>query len=88
MAAYQKELLSAAIGIVKRGGVVVYSTCSIEPEENEQVVEAVMARRGDLKLSDIGSLVDPSVVYKDEMMQTLPHVHGVDGIFAARLERT
>ncbi len=87
MAAYQKELLSAAIGIVKRGGVVVYSTCSIEPEENEQVVEAVIAERGDLRLSDVGSLVDPSIVYKDGMMQTLPHVHGVDGIFAARLER-
>ncbi len=88
MAAYQKELLSAAIAIVERGGVVVYSTCSIEPEENEQVVRAVMEARGDLKLADIGRFVDPSVVYKDGMMQTLPHVHGVDGIFAARLERT
>jgi 16S rRNA (cytosine967-C5)-methyltransferase len=87
MAAYQKRLLSAAIGIVKKGGVVVYSTCSIEPEENEQVVDAVMAERGDLELSDIGRFIDPSLVYKRGMMQTLPHVHGVDGIFAARLER-
>jgi 16S rRNA (cytosine967-C5)-methyltransferase len=87
MAAYQKQLLSAAIGIVKRGGVVVYSTCSIEPEENERVVDAVMAERGDLELSDIGRFIDPSLVYKNGMMQTLPHVHGVDGIFAARLER-
>ncbi len=88
MAAFQKDLLDAAIGIVKHGGIVVYSTCSIEPEENEQVVEAVMAGRGDLKPADISRIVPPEVVYKDGMMQTLPHVHGVDGMFAARLERT
>ncbi len=88
MAAFQKTLLDAAIGIVKHGGIVVYSTCSIEPEENEQVVEAVLAGRGDLKPADISRFVPPEVVYKDGMMQTLPHLHGVDGMFAARLERT
>lgn len=87
MAAYQKEILYNAIGIVNSGGIVVYSTCSIEPEENERVVEAVMAKRRDIRLADIGQLVPESVVYKDGMMQTLPHVHGVDSIFAARLER-
>ena len=87
MAAYQKEILYNAIEIVNSGGIVVYSTCSIEPEENERVVEAVMARRRDIRLADIGQLVPESVVYKDGMMQTLPHVHGVDSIFAARLER-
>ena len=88
MAEFQKSLLSAAIGIVKHGGIVVYSTCSIEPEENEQVVEAVMAGRSDLRLADISRFVPPDVVYKEGMMQTMPHRHGVDGMFAARLERT
>jgi 16S rRNA (cytosine967-C5)-methyltransferase len=87
MAAFQRTLLDAAIGIVRKGGIVVYSTCSIEPEENQEVVEAVMAKRGDLRLLDIGQFVDESVVKENGMMQTLPHVHGVDGIFAARLER-
>jgi 16S rRNA (cytosine967-C5)-methyltransferase len=88
LAAFQVELLSAAIEIVKQGGTVVYSTCSIEPDENEQVVETVMAGRGDLKLADISRLVPAEFVYKFGMMQTLPHRHGMDGMFAARLERT
>jgi 16S rRNA (cytosine967-C5)-methyltransferase len=87
MAAYQRDLLAAAIGIAKTGGVVVYSTCSIEPEENEDVVRAVLARRSDAQLEDISRFVPASVVYKEGMMQTLPHVHGTDGIFAARLRK-
>ncbi|HVP57378.1 MAG TPA: 16S rRNA (cytosine(967)-C(5))-methyltransferase RsmB, partial [bacterium] len=87
MAAYQRELLAAAIGIAKSGGVVVYSTCSIEPEENEGVVTAVLAKDGRADLEDISRLVPASVVYKEGMMQTLPHVHGTDGIFAARLRK-
>jgi 16S rRNA (cytosine967-C5)-methyltransferase len=87
MAAYQKNLLSAAIGIAKPGGIVVYSTCSIEPEENQEVVKAAIAGRTDVKLDDLGQLLPPSVVSKDGMMQTLPNLHGVDGVFAARLKR-
>jgi 16S rRNA (cytosine967-C5)-methyltransferase len=88
MAAYQRDLLAAAIAIAKPGGVVVYSTCSIEPEENEGIVQSVLAQRKDVRLEDIGQQVPRSVVYKDGMMQTLPHVHGVDGVFAARLRRS
>jgi 16S rRNA (cytosine967-C5)-methyltransferase len=87
MAALQTDILSAAIDVVRPGGIVVYSTCSIEPDENEKVVEAVMARRGDVRPADISRLVPGDFVYKYGMMQTMPHRHGVDGMFAARLER-
>jgi 16S rRNA (cytosine967-C5)-methyltransferase len=87
MAAYQREMLLGAAGAVKSGGVLVYSTCSIEPDENERVVEAVIAEAGDLELEDISRLVPAAVVYKYGMMQTLPHVHGVDGLFGARLRK-
>ena len=87
MAAYQRALLDAAIGIARTGGVVVYSTCSIEPEENEGVVEAVLAGRKDVRLEPVGQTLPRAVVYKEGMMQTLPHVHGVDGMFAARLRK-
>jgi 16S rRNA (cytosine967-C5)-methyltransferase len=88
MASYQREILKGAIEIVKRGGVVVYSTCSVEPDENEKVVEQVIAGRSDVRLADISRFAPRAVVYKEGMMQTLPHRDDVDGIFAARLERT
>jgi 16S rRNA (cytosine967-C5)-methyltransferase len=87
MATYQKQMLLGAAGAVKSGGILVYSTCSIEPDENENVVEAVMAEAGGLELEDISRYVPDSVVYKHGMMQTLPHVHGVDGLFGARLRK-
>ena len=88
MAAYQKDLLTAAIEIAKPGGIVVYSTCSIEPEENEGGRQGrARGPQGRRDSTDLGQLVPPSVVYKDGMMQTLPHVHGVDGVFAARLRK-
>ncbi len=87
MASYQRKILNGAIEIVKPGGIVVYSTCSIEPEENEKIVETVVAKRGDVRFADIGRFVPETVVYKEGMMQTLPHRDNVDGIFAARLEK-
>ncbi|MFH1313765.1 MAG: 16S rRNA (cytosine(967)-C(5))-methyltransferase RsmB [Candidatus Eisenbacteria bacterium] len=87
MASYQRKILNGAIEIVKRGGVVVYSTCSLEPEENEKIVETVVAKRSDVRLADISRFVPETVVYKEGMMQTLPHRDNVDGIFAARLEK-
>lgn len=87
MAAYQKDILRGAAGAVKSGGVLVYSTCSIEPDENERVVEAVVSELKGLELEDISRFVPDSVVYKHGMMQTLPHVHGVDGLFGARLRK-
>ncbi len=87
MARYQREMLTGAAGAVKSGGILVYSTCSIEPDENEKVVEAFMAEAGGFVLEDISRFVPDSVVYRHGMMQTLPHVHGVDGLFGARLRK-
>jgi 16S rRNA (cytosine967-C5)-methyltransferase len=50
LVALQTRLLRVAAGLVRPGGVVVYSTCSIEPEENRAVVEAVLRERPDLRL--------------------------------------
>ena len=46
LVAVQKELLAQAMGLCKPGGAVVYSTCSIDREENEAVVEAAVAAGG------------------------------------------
>ena len=82
----QLELLRAAIARVRTGGTVVYSTCTINREESEAIVDAVV---------DDGSVaLDPTLGNewpefrhrsRPELLQTLPHVHGTSGFFVARL---
>lgn len=73
LATEQLRLLRGAARRVKRGGVLVYSTCSLEPEENRGVVEAF------IKSSDEFGL--------ERVVETFPPRDGVDGAFAARLAR-
>jgi 16S rRNA (cytosine967-C5)-methyltransferase len=84
--ALQRELLRAAIERVRPGGTVVYSTCTINREESEDVVDAAV--------SDGLVDVDPTLGdawppfrhrARPEFLQTLPHVHGTSGFFVARL---
>ena len=57
LVALQTRLLRRAIDCVRRGGVLVYSTCSIEPEENRQVVEAVLREAPELRLEAVEDAV-------------------------------
>eukprot|EP00884_Botryococcus_braunii_P015274 jgi/Botrbrau1/242/Bobra.0022s0217.1 len=84
----QAELLDAAATLVKPGGLLVYSTCSILPSENAQAVEAFLVRNSKFIGERVPKgLVPESVLTADGHMATLPHVHEVDGAFAARLRR-
>lgn len=83
----QTEILSNAAEFLKRGGVLVYSTCTITPEENEQVIEKFLKQRKDFRLADGSHFVDPGLVDQNGMVRTLPHVHKMDGSFACRLEK-
>jgi len=86
MATLQKDMLRAAADVVRPGGTVVYSTCTLEPEENEGVVDAFLAERPDFRIEDSGAV---SNAYRDEKGQlvVLPQRAGFDGSFAARLRR-
>ncbi|MGB2981426.1 MAG: 16S rRNA (cytosine(967)-C(5))-methyltransferase RsmB [Candidatus Zixiibacteriota bacterium] len=84
----QLELLSNAAALLKKGGVLVYSTCTITPEENDWVIEKFLGIRKDFRLRDGSEFVDPGVVDQNGMVRTLPHIHKTDGSFACRLEKT
>ena len=82
----QRELLRGAIERTRPGGVVVYSTCTINAEEAEDVVDAVVAEgRAAVDLSLGAEWPVFRHRSRPEFVQTLPHVHRTSGFFVARL---
>ncbi|MCI0468242.1 MAG: methyltransferase domain-containing protein [Beijerinckiaceae bacterium] len=98
LTALQARLLDKAAELVKPGGVVVYCTCSLEPEENEEQISALLHRnpalvRVPIEPSEAGDL--PELLNANGELRTLPfhlpapeaRLAGLDGFFAARLLR-
>ncbi len=86
LATTQAMLLDAAARTVRQGGWLVYSTCSLEPEENALQVDAFLARHPDFRRDPNPEL--PSAVLTPEGdLALLPHRHGTDGAYCARLRR-
>ena len=85
LVALQDELLEAAARLVPAEGILVYSTCSLLPEENEERVHAFLDRHDDFELRVPTHL--PSDVQHNGFLQTDPVAHGTDGAFGARLRR-
>lgn len=84
----QDELLHKASEMVKVGGAVVYSTCTIEPEENFEVVKKFLSEHPNFRLDDASAFVDKNIVDGNGCIQSLPHRDKMDGAFSARLVRT
>jgi 16S rRNA (cytosine967-C5)-methyltransferase len=100
----QRALLAAALRAVRPGGRVVYSTCSMEPEENEQVVAAVLAANPNARLVSleerIGQLLDGNILTStgaerlrgsltgEGFLRLLPGTFHTDGFFICMIERT
>jgi 16S rRNA (cytosine967-C5)-methyltransferase len=88
LAALQARILAAGAEAVRRGGTLVYSTCTISPVENERVVEDFLAEHRDFTADDLPAA---HPVWKHPTMpralQTLPHRDRTDGFFIARLTR-
>ena len=87
LAALQDALLDAAASNVRPGGVLVYGTCTIEPEENEERVRAFLQRHGEFVVEQAEAFVPPELVREDGFFATLPFRDGIDGAFGARLRR-
>jgi 16S rRNA (cytosine967-C5)-methyltransferase len=95
----QFAILRSATAQVASGGRVIYSTCSLEREENEDVIERSLAEDSSFRVIDCGAELDrlqrkgdliyanPSSLTRGLYLRTLPGVHPCDGFFAAILER-
>ncbi len=83
----QERLLAAAAALVRPGGLLIYATCSLEPEENEHVVESFLNRNQEFTRSPRPDAVPAELLTRAGDFQSLPQRHGVDGAYAARLVR-
>ncbi len=83
--AIQNEIIENAALMVKPGGVLVYSTCTTEPEENQEVVKSFLQKHPEFVLDDARRFVAADFVTPEGFVVTLPHRHEMDGSFAARL---
>ncbi|MBO6535001.1 MAG: 16S rRNA (cytosine(967)-C(5))-methyltransferase RsmB [Balneolaceae bacterium] len=85
----QEQLLEEAANMVKVGGRLVYSTCSLEPEENMEQIKKLIDKMDDnFELQPLEDFVPEEVLTEDGLAyQTFPHKHGCDGHFGVLLER-
>jgi 16S rRNA (cytosine967-C5)-methyltransferase len=98
MQAYQLEILTSAMRQVRPGGRLVYSSCSLEAEENEAVVERALQKNSHFRLLDVRDRLaelreqdalacSPDSLVRGPYLRTIPGVHPCDGFFAGLLER-
>ena len=85
LAEKQRGILTTAAALVKPGGRLVYATCSLEPEENDDLVQGFLERHPDWRPDPPARF--PVAPGPDGIVRCLPHVHGTDGFTAVRLIR-
>jgi 16S rRNA (cytosine967-C5)-methyltransferase len=88
MGAMQRAIIRAAASVVRPGGLMIYSTCSLEPEENDAQVESFLAEHPEWVLEPPPDGAVPPAVLDAGRLRVLPQRHATDGAFAARFRRT
>jgi len=88
MPTIQRSILRAAAEAVRPGGLLIYSTCSLETEENDLQVETFIAEHPEFVLEPPPDGSVPASTIDAGRLRVLPHKHGTDGAFAARLRRS
>ncbi len=82
--AVQLDILTASAKYLKEDGEMVYSTCTLNPEENEAVVEKFLAENPDFHLLPF---TVGDIACENGMLTLLPHIHSTDGFFMAKIKR-
>lgn len=83
----QYKLLVNGSKLVDVGGFIVYSTCTIEPEENYLIIEKFLNKNSGFELVNATEMFDEKLTDSNGCLQTFPHIHELDGAFAAKLKR-
>ncbi|MBR9979102.1 MAG: 16S rRNA (cytosine(967)-C(5))-methyltransferase RsmB [Bacteroidetes bacterium] len=83
----QRAIMGNAARLVRPGGVLVYSTCTIEPEENQMIVKDFLEQHPEFEIQHAAHLLPQRVVDQEGFLATFPHKHRMDGAFGARLKR-
>jgi 16S rRNA (cytosine967-C5)-methyltransferase len=85
----QDALLDGVTAAVAPGGVLVYSTCSLEPEETDAVTARFLAGHPEFRLDDIPAASGGlrALAAGPGVLRAWPHRHGTDGFYVVRLRR-
>jgi len=87
LGALQRQILRAAAAIVKPGGLLIYSTCSLEWEENDEQIDAFLKEHPEYTLEPPADGTVPESVMDGGLLRVLPQTSATDGAFAARMRR-
>lgn len=87
LVATQKKLLDSAALLLDKGGILVYSTCSIEPEENQVQVENFLKEHPEFSLDTLPDSIPDKYIDNKGYLSITPYEHGMDGMFGARLKK-
>lgn len=83
----QEKALDYGANFVRSGGILVYSTCTLNPAENEEQIKGFLKRNPKFKLIDAKEILPPDFTMEG-MFKTLPFKHDMDGAFAAKMRKT
>ena len=84
----QRAMLKDAAQLLKPGGILIYATCTIEPEENENIIQEFLKLHPSFKIESADKFVDKKFVNSEGYIRTWPDQPGLDGSFAVRLIKT
>jgi 16S rRNA (cytosine967-C5)-methyltransferase len=87
MSSLQGEILDSAAALVGSGGTIIYSTCSLEPEENEAQIELFLRKHPDFRHIECPECIPQNFIDALKFLSITPFSHGIDGMFGARLKR-